>query len=121
LSDTARIEPEVPQPLLFRRGPSTGNRLQPAADFRFSRTERSRFELPVPPDAASGAGRLLDRNAQPLPVPIQIGERTDESGQRWLTGDATLAALGAGDYVVELSYTAGGTEQRVLTAIRVTR
>jgi VWFA-related protein len=121
LSDTARVELESKQPLIFRRGPTTGNRVQPAADFRFSRTERLRFELPVPPDAVPGAGRLLDRNAQPLPVPVQLGEKTDEGGQRWLTGDATLSALGAGDYVVELGYTAGGTEQRVLTAIRVTR
>jgi len=51
-----------------------------------------------------------------------ISERTDAaSGQRWLIGDITLAPLGAGDYVVELSATSGATEKKVMTAIRVTR
>ena len=111
-----------PQPLLFRRGPATGNRLQPAADFQFSRNERARLELPVRPDTKPGLGRLLDRTGQELKVPVTIGERTDPAtGQRWLTADVTLAALGAGEYVVEVSALGAGAEQRVLTAIRVTR
>jgi VWFA-related protein len=109
------------QPLLYRRGPSTGNRQQPAADFRFSRTERLRLELPIAVDVTLGSGRFLDRNAQPLQIPVQIAERQDPDGQRWLTADAVLSALGAGDYLIEVSYTAGGAEQQVLTAIRVTR
>ena len=123
LSDVARVETQraASQALLFRRGPSTGNRVVPAADFRFSRTERLRLELPIPAGATTGTGRFLDRNAQPLQVPVQIADRTDPAGQRWLTADATLAPLGAGDYVVEISYTAQGTEQRILTAVRVTR
>ncbi|MGH9374255.1 MAG: VWA domain-containing protein, partial [Vicinamibacterales bacterium] len=121
LSDAARIEPIAAQPLLFRRGPSTGNRVQPAADFRFSRTERLHLELPISAEATPGAGQLLDRNAHPLPLPIQVANRQDPDGQRWLTADATLSALGAGDYVVEVTYTASGTEHKVLTAIRVTR
>ncbi len=121
LVDSARIEAAAAAPVLFRRGMTTGNRVQPAADFRFSRTERLRLELPLPPAAKAGSGRFLDRNAQPLPVPVQTAERKDEAGQRWLTADATLAALGAGDYVVEVSYTDGGAERSVQTAIRVTR
>jgi hypothetical protein len=35
--------------------------------------------------------------------------------------DVTLAPLGAGDYVVELSASSGGTERKVISAIRVTR
>ena len=69
----------------------------------------------------SGPARLLDRNAQPLQIPVQVGEKTDVDGQRWLTADATLSALGAGDYVLEVTLTADGTERRVLTGIRVTR
>ena len=122
----------LPQPLLFRRGPSTANRLQPAADFQFSRSERARLELPMRADMKPGPGRLLDRNGQELKVPVTIGERTDTAtGQRWLTADVTLAALGAGEYVIEVSApraagadAAGadaGGEQKVLTAIRVTR
>jgi VWFA-related protein len=123
LADTIRVStaPAAVQALLFRRGPSTGNRLLPAADFTFSRTERLRLELPVFADSAVGAGRILDRNGHPLAVPVQVGERKDADGQRWLTGDAVLSPLGAGDYVVEVSYTSGGVEQKVLTGIRVTR
>jgi VWFA-related protein len=123
LSDNTRIDPgaQAAQPMLYRRGPSTGNRLQPAADFRFSRTERLRLELPLPGEAGVGKGRLLDRNAQPLQVPVQVGVRTDDDGRRWLTADAVLAPLGAGDYLVEVGYSEAGTEHQVLTAIRVTR
>ena len=111
-----------PQPLLFRRGPSTGNRLQPAADFQFSRTERARVEVPLRSDMKPGQGRLLDRKGQELQVPVTIGERTDTAGgQRWLTADVTLAALGAGEYVIEVSALGVGAERKTLTAIRVTR
>ena len=122
-SDTARVDLQraAPQPLLFRRGPSTGNRVQPAADFRFSRTERLRLDLPVAGEIIPGSGRFLDRNAQPLQLPVQVGDKTDPDGQRWITADATLAPLGAGDYIVEVTYTSAGVEQRVLTAVRVTR
>jgi len=110
------------QPLLFRRGPATGTRLQPAADFQFSRTERARVEVPLRSDMKPGQGRLLDRKGQELQVPVTIGERTDTpGGQRWLTADVTLAALGAGEYVIEVSALGAGAERKILTAIRVTR
>jgi hypothetical protein len=106
---------------MFKRGLSTGNRLQPSASFEFSRTERLQLQLPLSADAKRGTGRFLDRNAQPLQIPVQIGEKQDPDGQRWLTADATLSALGAGDYVVEITVVNGGAEQRVLTPVRVTR
>jgi VWFA-related protein len=120
--DVAKLDlnPALQQPLLFRRGLSTGNRLQPAAGFQFSRTDRLHLELPIA-TATPGTGRFLDRNAQPLQIPVQVGEKADAEGQRWLTADATLSALGAGDYVLEITLTAEGTERRVLTGIRVTR
>ena len=113
----------VGQPLLFRRGLSTGNRLLPAASFQFSRTERVRLEFPVSAETKPGAARLLDKAGEPLAVPVTIGERTDQqSGQHWLTADITLAPLGAGDYAVELSHDgSGGVQHKVITAIRVTR
>jgi VWFA-related protein len=120
-TETAHIDAASQLPLLFRRGMTTGNRIQPAADFRFSRTERLRLELPIIADAVVGAARLLDRTGQPLPIPFQVADKKDAEGQRWLTADAMLSALGAGDYAVEISYTAGGTEQKIVTAIRVTR
>jgi hypothetical protein len=79
------------------------------------------LQLPLSADAKRGTGRFLDRNAQPLQIPVQIGEKQDPDGQRWLTADATLSALGAGDYVVEITVVNGGAEQRVLTPVRVTR
>lgn len=109
------------QPLLFRRGPATGNRLIPAATFLFSRTERVRVEIPAPAGAKPGSGRMLDRAGQPLPLPVVMGEKTDEAGRRWIVADVTLAPLGAGDYVIELSFTAGGSENKTVTAIRVGR
>jgi VWFA-related protein len=109
------------QPLLYRRGPATGNRVLPAATFLFSRTERLRVEIPAPADAKPGSGRLLDRAGQPLSVPVVTGEKTDDAGRRWIVADVTLAPLGAGDYVIELSFTAGGRENKTVTAIRVGR
>jgi len=112
----------IGQPMLFRRGPSTGNRLVPAGSFQFSRTERARLEFPVATDTKVGAGRLLDKSGEPLAVPVTMGERTDEqTGQRWLTADIILAALGAGDYVVEVTTGPAEAQLKVLTAIRVGR
>jgi hypothetical protein len=124
LSDMLRIETGASgvQPLLFRRGVTTGNRLVPAADLRFSRTERVRLELPVEADAKPGAGRLLDRAGQPLQVPVTVGERLDEAtGQRWITADVVLAALSGGDYAVEIEVVGAGKSQRVVSAIRIVR
>ena len=110
------------QPMIYRRGPATGNRLLPAASFQFSRTERAHFEFPIPVDAKPSTGRLLDKAGQPLTMPVTVGERTDDqTSQHWLTADITLAALAAADYALEVGMTSGGAEQKVVTAIRVTK
>jgi VWFA-related protein len=107
------------EPAIFHRGPTTGNQLEPAASRTFSRTERVHFEMEAASGAPAWTGALLDRNGHPLPIPIQTGERLDAStGQRWLTADLTLAPLGAGDYLVQLTR-ADGT--KTLTGIRVTQ
>jgi VWFA-related protein len=108
-------------PLLFRRGPTTGNRYLPAATFLFSRTERVKIEIPVPAGTKTGSGRMLDRSGQPLSVPVAVTTRTDAGGTHWLTADITLAPLGAGDYIVETGLTTPGGEEKTVTAIRVTR
>jgi hypothetical protein len=115
------LAPGRPQALLFRRGPFTGNRLLPAADFQFSRSERLRVEVPLFADMKPGEGRLLDRTGQELKVPVTVAERSEPTGQRWLTADVTLAPLGAGDYVVETSATSGSGTEKILTAFRVSR
>ena len=107
------------EPAIFHRGPTTGNQLEPAASRTFSRTERVHLEMEAASGAPAWTGALLDRNGHPLPIPVQTGERLDAStGQRWLTADLTLAPLGAGDYVIQLTR-ADGT--RTLTGIRVTQ
>lgn len=112
----------VGQPMLYRRGPSTGNRLIPAGSFQFSRTERARLEFAAAADTKASGGRLLDKSGEPLAIPITMGERVDEqTGQRWLTADVTLAALGAGDYVIEVTTGAPQAQRKTMTAIRVTR
>lgn len=111
----------LPNPMLFRRGPSTGNQLQPMAEPLFSRTERARFEVPLSGTITLTAARLLDRNGQPLDVPTTVAERTDAAGVRWKTIDAQLAALAGGDYLLEVSGTVDGAETKALTAFRITR
>lgn len=111
----------LPHPVLFRRGPSTGNKVLPAGEPLFSRTERARFEIPLAGDAGITSARVLDRNGTVVELPVTITERTDAAGQRWASAEVTLAPLGAGDYVVELSGKTGSAEQKVLTAMRVTR
>ena len=126
LGEAARValpgpaSPAVGAPLLFRRGPTTGNVWAPAADLRFNRSERVRLEAPLAATAADPTGRLLDRTGHPLDVPVAVNERTD-GGQRWLVAEITLAPLTSGDYVVELAATGEGQTEKAVVAIRVLR
>jgi hypothetical protein len=63
----------------------------------------------------------MDRAGQALPIPVIVGERTDEAGRHWITADVTLAPLGAGDYVIEITTITPGGEHKTVTAIRVMR
>jgi VWFA-related protein len=110
------------EPVVLHRGPATGNQIQPAAGRVFARSERIRLELEAPADVPRWTGVILDRNGNATPVPVVAGERSDgATGQRWLTADITLAPLGPGDYVVELTMATGSGQQKTLTAIRVTQ
>ena len=108
VADTARLViPEKPsvlgEPVLWRRGPSTGPRHVMTADPRFQRNERVRFEMATTMTGMA-TGRMLDRNGNPMQVPVQISERADASGSfKWIVADATLAPLAAGDYAVEVT------------------
>ena len=80
LSEGVRVDPATgaPGPLMFRRSVTTANRLQPAADPRFSRTERMRLEFPVGPgprDGKAAGGRVIDRGGVATQVPVSVGER----------------------------------------------
>jgi VWFA-related protein len=109
-------------PVVLHRGPATGNQLQPVDGRIFPRSERIRLEMEAATGAPVWTGMLLDRNGTKTAVPVVAGERTDAAtGQRWLTADITLAPLGPGDYVVELTITSGSQQNKTLTAIRVTQ
>jgi len=91
------------EPVMWRRGPSTGLKHLVTADPRFQRNERVRFEMATATEGAA-TGRLLDRLGNPLRVPVQVSDRPDPSGQfRWIVADATLAPLAAGDYGIEVT------------------
>jgi hypothetical protein len=110
------------EPMVFHRGPSTGNQVQPAAGRVFPRSERIRLEMETDAAGPLWTGALLDRNGTKTAVPVVASERTDAAtGQRWLVADITLAPLGPGDYVVELSTVKGAETQKTLVAIRVTQ
>jgi VWFA-related protein len=108
VADTARlIIGERPSPLgepvMWRRGPSTGPRYAMTADPRFTRLERVRFEMPTS-IAGVATGRMLDRSGKPMQIPVQITERPDASGAfRWIVAEAVLAPLAAGDYALEVA------------------
>ncbi len=109
-------------PLVFHRGPSTGNQIQPAAGRVFPRSERIRLEMEAEAGAPMWTGAVLDRNGTKTVIPVATSERTDAAtGQRWLVADVTLGPLGPGDYVVELSTTKGSETQKALVAFRVTQ
>ena len=76
------------EPVMFRRGPSTGNVQQRTNSREFSRTERLHLEM-LPGDATGWTGALLNRTGKTLPVPVATGERTDAAtGQKWLIADS---------------------------------
>jgi len=115
LVDDLHVDDAGQQTLLFRRGPSTGNRVLPAANAVFSRAERVRVDVPA---AGIATARVLDRSGTELPVPVTVGERVDEAtGLRWSTAELSLAPLAPADYAIEVAQ----GSRTVLTAIRVVR
>ena len=120
VTDTARvIVPEQPSrigdAILWRRGPTTGPKYMMTADLRFQRSDRIRLEHATTA-AGTASARMLDKAGNPLPVPVQVTERQDESGEfRWLIAEAALAPFAPGDYAIELAL----DETKVVTAFKV--
>jgi hypothetical protein len=105
--------------LASRRGPSTGLAYMPTADPRFRRTERLRIEVPVASDTLTGTGRLLTREGQPLQVVVNVTTRSDDKSKHAMVGEAVLAPLAAGEYVLELSLTKDGKTEVVSYGFRL--
>ena len=105
--------------LALRRGPSTGLAYIPTADPRFRRTERLRIEVPVASAGFTGTGRLLTREGKPLQVVVNVSAREDAKGQHLAVGEAVLAPLAAGEYVLELSLAKDGKTEAVSYGFRL--
>jgi VWFA-related protein len=105
--------------LALRRGPSTGLAYIPTADPRFRRTERLRIEVPVASAGFTGTGRLLTREGKPLQVVVNVSTREDAKGQHLAVGEAVLAPLAAGEYVLELSLAKDGKTEAVSYGFRL--
>jgi VWFA-related protein len=115
-ADTAAVGTAA---LASRRGPSTGLAYVPTADPRFRRTERLRIEVPVAGEGFAGTGRLLTREGQALQVVVNVTTRVDAKGKHLAVGEAALAPLAAGEYVLELSLAKDGTPEIVSYGFRL--
>jgi len=105
--------------IFFRRGPTTGNREVPTADLRFRRSDTLRLLIPASSAMAAESAKLLDRTGKALAVPVTVMAVQESGGSRWLSGQAMLAPLAPGDYLVEVVATTSGAQRRTLTAFRV--
>jgi hypothetical protein len=119
LIDTARIlvksPPSLGDAVMWRRGPSTGPQYLRTADPRFQRSERLRLELATSSSEPATA-RLIDRNGQPMSVPVEVHERPDSSGAfRWIVVDVGLAPFAPADYAIEVTQ----AQSTQMTAFRV--
>jgi VWFA-related protein len=113
LTDTARVAMSraprgLSEPLVWRRGPTTGPRFVQTTATGFQRQDRLRLEFATLSDGKPSA-RLVDRVGNPLQVPVSASIRPDaqDPALRWVVAELALAPLAAGSYEVELELTAG--------------
>ena len=110
----------IGEPALFRAGASPRAPLQPVADFQYRRTERVHVEWPATRAMDNRSARLLNRRGEPLPIEVPVTEKPD--GDRFaIAVDIPLAPLAQGDYVIELTATAGTEKTQKLLAFRIVR
>lgn len=125
--DTSRFELPAPpgdgrlvmgSPVYYRRGQSTGSKALATADLRFRRTERIAVELSVSqtPDAVSA--ELLDRKGQPMAISVTSASSARDD-VHWVRGEAVLAPLAPGDYVLRLTAKKGSDQVQTLAAFRI--
>ena len=122
LTDTTRVTlgraPRgLSEPLVWRRGPTTGPRYVQTASTRFRREDRLRLEFATRIDGVPQA-RMVDRTGSLLQVPVASTARADadDEGLRWVVADVTLAPLAAGDYEIEIELT-GGVKTSVVFSV----
>ena len=121
-SDTIAIaRPEGPilgKPLAYRAASAAASAYRPLAIFAFRRTERLRLEWPVLQPLTSHQARLLDRNGNPIAVPVPTTVQ-DVDGGSVITANLNLAPLYIGDYLIEITAKAGDKTDLQMIAIRV--
>ena len=106
---------------VIERGTASGVvPLHPAADPGFRRTERVHVEWATSGALDSRQARVLSAQGAPLPVDVSLTTRS-EGVQTMLAADLVLAPLAPGDYVIEVTASAGTVHDRQLVAIRVGR
>lgn len=121
--------PMIGAPLMFRKGPSSGNAFRPTADVRFRRNEAIRIEAPVSADLKEPSATLLGRTGQPIRVPVTVevvsaaaSAGSDPAVVRsgtWVAAYVSLAPLAAGDYAIALGGKAGDKTERVVVGFKV--
>ena len=108
------------EPMMYRAASSPRAPLQPAADPQFRRTERIHLEWTLTAPLDSRMARLLNKQGEPLPVPVPLTERTD--GDRLvLAADLVLAPLAPADYVIEIAAARGTDKVQHGIAFRIIR
>jgi VWFA-related protein len=108
----------VGAPLAFRGPVSLRATVRPVADFLYRRTERAHVEWRLLQPVDTREARLLNRQGEPVAIPVTINERAD--GDRTvLFVDLALSPLAASDYVLELTVTKGAVGERRLLVFRV--
>jgi VWFA-related protein len=114
------VGPLFADPVLFRANPSPRAPLRPVADFQYRRSERVRVEWRTLKAVLDRQSRLLDSKGQALPLTVALSER-DDGGVTTVIADLNLAPLIEGNYVIELTGSAGTETQRALVAFKVVR
>ena len=108
----------IGDPLVLRRGPSTGVKYVPTADLRFRRQERVRLEAPLVVPLDRVRATLVSQQGQPMPLPVQVTERV-EGASRIAVIDVSLAPLAAGGYAIMVTDSDTTTSTRVLVPLQV--
>jgi VWFA-related protein len=106
----------VGDPAGFRGTASPRVPLQSVTTFVFRRTERLHIEWPMLKALDEHIARLLDRTGRPLALAVALTAQPDK-----LAADLTFAPLAAGDYLIELTVSAGGQTEKHLLGFRVVR
>jgi len=106
--------------LVFRGMPSAQVALTPVADLLFRRSERAHIEWPVLRAPDRREARVLNARGQVASANIVLTERDAADGPS-VIADVLLAPFAPGDYVVEITATAGDTTTRRYVALRITR